>query len=298
MSFAALFEIHLEEKEGGPLNCNLGSLIIATLLLAGCQSSPEVDASLKVYVFDCGRMNFDSVEAFGVSDHETDVRDLIAPCYVVEHNKGRLLWEGGLASSLVDVAGWQEMEGGWRMQLDSTFAQQLSVIDLSVGDFDYVSFSHFHFDHVGIANELEGAKLIIPRAEYDDAFADVVTTPGFEPSLYDRFGGPNTIVIDGEYDVFGDARVRLLPAPGHTAGHQVLFLDLAQTGPVVLSGDLHILRVGQEGKRVPTFSADSAQTAESMDRIEAFLDSTGADLWLGHDVARYDQLLKPPQYNW
>lgn len=269
------------------------------LVLCGCYSNlKKVDAPLKLYVFDCGRLNFDSVEAFGVSDDETAVRDLVVPCYVIEHEKGRLLWEGGLASSVKEAGGWKEMLGGWRMRLDRTFAEQIAAIGLSMRDFDYASFSHFHLDHVGVANELEGTTLIIQRAEYENAFADSVTTPGFEPSLYDRFGASNTFVIDGEYEVFGDASVRLIPAPGHTAGHQVLYLDLARTGPVVLSGDLHILRAGREGKRVPPISADSAKAAESIDRIEAFLDSSGAELWIGHDVARFDQLLKPPEYNW
>ncbi len=42
-----------------------------------------------------------------------------------------------------------------------------------------------------------------------------------------------------EYDVFGDGTVVIMAAPGHSPGHQVLFLKLKKTGPVVLSGDLY-----------------------------------------------------------
>ena len=273
------------------------SIIILTLFITGCNPDPEARASLKLFVFDCGRINYDSVAPLGIADHETEVRDLIVPCYIIEHKKGRLLWEGGLPSSLREVDGWQEMDGGWRMRLDRTFEAQIAELDLSMRDFDYVSFSHFHFDHVGIANELEGAKLIIQQREYEAAFADSVTVPGFNPALYDNLRESEKIILEGEYDVFGDGRVRLIPAPGHTSGHQVLYLDLSETGPVVLSGDLYIFRVAREERRVPPFNADSTQTLESMDRIEAFLEGLGANLWIGHELAQFNQRKKPPRYH-
>ena len=124
-----------------------------------------------------------------------------------------------------------------------------------------------------------------------------MTTPGFEPELYNEIPESDIIVVDGEHDVFGDGRVRLLPAPGHTLGHQVLFLDLPETGPIVLSGDLYVFRVAREERRVFPFDADAAQSLKSMERIEKFLEETGAELWIGHELARFEQLKKPPQYN-
>ncbi len=155
-----------------------------TFIFAGCSLNPKGQAPLKLYVFECGRLKFDSIETFGIADNETEVRELIVPCYIIEHEKGRLLWEGGLQSSLAKVDGWQEMEGGWRMRLDRTFKEQIAKLNLTMSDFDYLSFSHFHFDHVGIANEVKGAKLIIQKREYEAAFAESVTVPAFVPELY------------------------------------------------------------------------------------------------------------------
>ena len=271
---------------------------ITVLIAFGCRSNPATETSLKLYVFDCGRLNFDSIEPFfGISDDETDVRDFVVPCYVIEHEKGRLLWEGGLPSDLTDIDGWKEMEGGWRMRLDKTFQEQIAEIGLSMSDFDYMSFSHFHFDHVGIANEVKGAKLIIQKREYEAAFADSVTAPGFSPELYTNLKEAEKIIIEGEYDVFGDGRVRLIPAPGHTLGHQVLYLDLPETGPIVLSGDLYVLRIGRENRQILPIDVDSTQSRESMNRIEAFLEKTGAELWIGHELAHFNRLKKPPQYH-
>ncbi len=271
--------------------------VFVTLIFAGCNSNSKVKTPLKLYVLECGRLSYDSIEAFGIAEHETEVRELVVPCYIIEHEKGRLLWEGGLPSNLADVDGWREMEGGWRMRLDTTFREQIAALDLSMRDFDYMSFSHFHFDHVGIANEVEGAKLIIPKREYEAAFADSVTVPGFSPELYKNLHKSEQIIIEEEYDVFDDGRVRLIPAPGHTPGHQVLFLDLPETGPIVLSGDLYHFKVSREYKRVPTFNVDSTQSLESMNQIEAFLEKTGAELWIEHELAQFNRLKKSPQYH-
>ena len=204
-----------------------------------------------------------------------------------------MLWEGGLPSRVAESGGWQEMEGGWRMRLDVPFAEQLAARGLGMDDFDYVAFSHFHFDHVGVANELEGATLIIQRPELEAAFADEVTVPGFDLEVYDNLRSAEKIVVDGEHDVFGDGRVRLIPAPGHTPGHQILFLDLEETGPIVLSGDLYVLPIGREQKRLLPIDFDSDQSRDSMQRIETLLEETGSELWIGHDLATFERLARP-----
>ena len=45
-------------------------------------------AGPKLYVFDCGRIRLASVEAFNLKETDTDVREVAAPCYVVDHPKG------------------------------------------------------------------------------------------------------------------------------------------------------------------------------------------------------------------
>ena len=85
-------------------------------------------------------------------------------------------------------------------------------------------------------------------------------------------------------------------APGHTPGHQVLFVDLVETGPIVLSGDLYHFPENRLLKRVPTFNFDDTQTLESMGLVEDFLITTGARLWIEHDIATNVLLDKSPAY--
>ena len=274
----------------------LGILLCALLALAGCTGveapAPEQRAGLKLYVFDCGRIQFASIEAFSITDSETEVRVLAVPCYVVEHDRGRLFWDGGLPSATADTKGWQGE--GMQTRLDRTLVVQLATSDLDLGSFDFMAFSHMHFDHIGVANEIEGATWLTQQAEYDAAFADPVTTPGFVPALYNKLEDSEKIFIDRDHDVFGDGRVRIISAPGHTPGHQVLFLDLEETGPLVLSGDLYHFALSREERRVPTFNDDAQATLESMDKVEKLLEESGAELWIQHEMALFERLNKAP----
>ena len=248
--------------------------------------SPPVEtpaeASLKLYVFDCGHLRFESVANFGIDDDETDVREMIVPCYIVDHPDGRMLWDGGLPSARVD----------------KPLAQQLAELDLGfdLGSLNYVAFSHMHFDHSGVANEVEGATWLVQQAEYDAMFTNPVTGPGNQPELYENLRNADRVLLNGDHDVFGDGRVRILSAPGHTPGHQILFLDLAETGPLVLSGDLYHFRLSRAERRVPGFNADAEMTLQSMERVEAFVAEVGATLWIEHDLALFEELDKAPAY--
>ena len=75
-------------------------LFLSTGLIA-CQQQSDTAAEAPVagsdttgpnlYVFDCGRIRLPNIEAFNLQETDTDVRELSAPCYVVDHAKGQLL---------------------------------------------------------------------------------------------------------------------------------------------------------------------------------------------------------------
>ncbi|MEC8074563.1 MAG: hypothetical protein VX122_00310, partial [Pseudomonadota bacterium] len=58
------------------------------------------DASVQLYVFNCGDFRFPSVANFSIGDDETTVRELVVPCYIINHPRGTLLWDGGLPSAI------------------------------------------------------------------------------------------------------------------------------------------------------------------------------------------------------
>ncbi len=97
----------------------------------------------------------------------------------------------------------------------------------------------FHFDHLANANAFAGSTWLVRQVERDVMFADPPSTRTVR-SYFTALKNSKTVIIqDDEYDVFGDKTVIIKAAPGHSPGHQVLFVKLAKTGPVVLSGDLY-----------------------------------------------------------
>jgi N-acyl homoserine lactone hydrolase len=91
-------------------------------------------------------------------------------------------------------------------------------------------------------------------------------------------------VLNGEdRDVFGDGTVVIKSSPGHTPGHQSLFLKLANTGNVLLSGDLYHYPEEITYKKVPNFDTDGEQTRKSRGVIEDFVKANHAQLWIQHD---------------
>jgi glyoxylase-like metal-dependent hydrolase (beta-lactamase superfamily II) len=85
-------------------------------------------------------------------------------------------------------------------------------------------------------------------------------------------------------------------APGHTPGHQVLFVRLAKQGPIVLAGDLYHYPEERTTGRVPSFEFNVEQSKASRQKIEAFLKQTKARLWIEHDIATHANVPKSPAY--
>ena len=123
-----------------------------------------------------------------------------------------------------------------------------------------------------------------------------MTIPFYAPADYEGLRDAKKIILQGDHDVFGDGTVQILTAPGHTPGHQVLFVDLENTGPLVLSGDRYHFRVSREQRYVPQFNHDAPMTLKSMARIERFVDDRQASFWIEHDLAAFEEQKKAPEF--
>src|SRR5205807_7977178 len=157
-------------------------------------------------------------------------------------------------------------------------------------------FSHFHWDHVGNANLFATATWLVRPREREIMFADP-PSPRTEPANYTALRNSKTIIIGtSDYDVFGDGSVVIKSAAGHSPDHQVLFVRLAKTGPVLLSGDLYHYPEERKLNRVPTTEFNAEQTAASRAAIEAFVKKTGAQLWIQHDFNANAKLKKAPAF--
>ena len=153
-----------------------------------------------------------------------------------------------------------------------------------------------HFDHVGNANDFAGPATtwLVQKVERDAMFGDNVLPPTINPD-YAALKTARTQLLNGDHDVFGDGTVVIKSTPGHTVGHQVLFLKLPKTGAVVLSGDLYHYPGERTLGRMPE-REKTAGTPESRAKVEALVKETGGQLWIGHDIVGFAKLKKSPEY--
>ncbi len=91
--------------------------------------------------------------------------------------------------------------------------------------------THLHFDHCGGNRLYAGVPIHVQSRELDDAR----TQDGYTVGEWVDFDGADYVEHDGEATVLPG--IRLLPTPGHTAGHQAVLVD-APGGLVVLGGDV------------------------------------------------------------
>ena len=96
--------------------------------------------------------------------------------------------------------------------------------------------------------------------------------------------GSKVDAISGDRDVFGDGTVTILSTPGHTPGETSLLVRLAQTGPVLLSGDVAHFEEQFASRGVPGFNFDRAQTLASMERLTGIAKVLKATLVVQHDA--------------
>ena len=139
--------------------------------------------------------------------------------HVIDHPEGRVLVDTGMTELHPAVADMDPRV----MPLDEQDGFDVGSIDLVVN-------THLHYDHCGGNRLFAGVPIHVQRRELEDALGpedytirEWVDAPGVED-----------VPVDGALELLPG--IRLLPAPGHTPGSQVVLVDTAD-GLVVIAGD-------------------------------------------------------------
>ena len=180
--------------------------------------------------------------------------------HAVEHRDGVFLFDNGV--------------GFGNAEVESTFTPRVTAIEdalaghgISLADVTGVSNCHLHFDHSGQNVRIpKGVPIFVQRAEWAKVHEPDYTVPEWIDAP-----GLTYEVLDGEIEVAPG--LRLIPTPGHTAGHQSLVLD-ASDGTVVLAGQAVQSRSEWEGSTEPSKSGASAAPdpgyPSSVERLRSF----------------------------
>jgi N-acyl homoserine lactone hydrolase len=276
-------------------------MCIATLLFAGCSKNTETTAIVatgpKLYILDCGSIKPMDPALFSLKKEEVkgDV-SFASPCYLVVHPKGTLVWDVGQVPDKDIPDNGTEVVQQEILKATRRLSTQLSALGHPIESINYVAMSHYHADHTANANAFAKSTWIVQQAEYEMMFKEGEV--GIRsPETYKDLKETKRITLNNaDHDVFGDGTVIVKTAPGHTPGHQMLFLRLAKFGPLLLEGDLYHLPEERTLDRVPTFDFDAAMTRATRVKAEAFLKETGATMWIQHDPPTYAGLKKAPEF--
>lgn len=271
---------------------------VTGILASAQQRAPKPPKTPRLYVFDCGTLDSKDpadFDRFRLKREEVVTEKMSVGCYLVVHPKGTLMWDAGaVPDSAFKPGAASAME---RYATEATpLKTQLAAAGYAPGDIAYLAMSHFHWDHIANADQFAGATWLVRQIERDAMFAEP-PSPRTNPAYFQKLRNSKTVIVkDDDYDVFGDGTVVLKFTPGHTLGHQALFVKLAKSGPVLISGDLYHYPEERSLNRIPNFDMDEKQTATSRAAVEAFLKKTHAQLWIQHDITAFTKLKKAPGY--
>ena len=275
------------------------ALTAMPIALAGCASveSAAGSGSPRLYILDCGTIAPMDPALFGVTASEVNREvTFVTPCYLVVHPQGTLIWDVGQVPDRDIPDDGTEVVQQNILKATRRLAPQLAALGYQPTDITYIAMSHYHADHTANANLFAGSTWIVQQAEYGIMFSDAQV--GIRsPETYRDLRNARRITLDNaDHDVFGDGSVIIKTAPGHTPGHQMLFLRLAKFGPLLLAGDLYHVPEEKTLDRVPTFEFDAAMTRATRKKVDEFLGQTGATMWIQHDPPTNATLKKAPEY--
>ena len=160
-------------------------------------------------------MQLDDVRAIQYGDVLVEGDRWPNSIHVIEHPDGRILVDTGMIDST------PELDEQWGIRFDP---------DKIPRDVVCVANTHLHFDHCGGNRLFGGIPIHVQRVEREAAREPDYTIPEWV-----EFDGATYVEHDGEAEIA--AGVRVLPTPGHTAGHQSVLVD-TDDGLVVLAGDV------------------------------------------------------------
>ena len=275
------------------LGVGLLATAVAQTPASGTHAQALAPAEIRLYTINCGHLEFKDLSFFSdTGDYDGGKSGVIAvPCFVIRHPKGILVWDTGLSPQFPKGVNAAGVSGG----IDVPVTTLLAQIGLQPADVTYLAFSHLHSDHTGNANLFKSATWIMNKTELAWALAGGSGSP-VDVSTFSAYKTAKTHMIDADYDVFGDGTVRILKAPGHTPGHQVLLLKLPRAGAVILAGDLYHFRADRASRLVPLFNTDRADTLASFDRVERLAHNTHARVVIEHDPEDFKAMPKFPAY--
>jgi N-acyl homoserine lactone hydrolase len=170
--------------------------------------------------------------------------------WLIEHPEGPIVVDTGETSRAAEPGYLTPWHPYFRLAVrewvrpEDEIGPQLRGLGIAPEDVRRVVLTHFHTDHAGGLAHFHDSEIVTSRRAFEEArglagkvrgFLPQHWPAGFAPTALDFDGGPfGPFLSSASLTAAGD--VRLLPTPGHTAGHVSVAVEEDDT-VVFLAGD-------------------------------------------------------------
>lgn len=245
--------------------------------------------------------------AIGLRLPKDEWLDLPVPAFLVEHpGVGPILIDTGFHPS-VAVNPKQNLGRmapfifrDLQMDPSDAVSARLRKRHIHPSEVRVVVMTHLHLDHASAIAEFPEATFIVSKPEWAaatnsgprDGYVKRQFDHGFDYRLVD-FGSAATSSFAGfgrSLDLFGDASVRVVSTPGHSAGHMSVLLR-AKERELLVAGDAIYLRRTLDEEHLPFRMDDEHLFRRSLREIRQYAKQTpGALIIPGHDWQAWQEL--------
>jgi N-acyl homoserine lactone hydrolase len=171
--------------------------------------------------------------------------------HVIDHPDARVLVDTGMTQLHPAVA-----------DMDPRLTPLSAQADFDVASIDVVINTHLHFDHCGGNHLFTGKPIYVQRRELNDARSE----DDYTIREWIEAPGVQYVPVDGALELLPG--LRLVPAPGHTRGSQVVVVETGGRS-VVIGGDMAV------------FLAELDEPRTEGQRLVRALDPE--EVWLSHE---------------
>jgi N-acyl homoserine lactone hydrolase len=142
--------------------------------------------------------------------------------HVIDHPDARVLVDTGMTMLHPAVA-----------DMDPRLTPLSAQANFDLASIDIVINTHLHYDHCGGNHLFTGRPIYVQRRELDDARGQ----DNYTIREWVEAPGVQYVPVDGALDLLPG--LRLVPAPGHTPGSQIVLVEMGGRS-VVVGGDMAV----------------------------------------------------------
>ncbi len=271
------------------------------LLLTAAAVAQAVD--IKVYAFKGGVLKTQT--QFMLKDTRPGTPlDIPIPFLVLQHGKEWVAFDTGCNGQAI-----RDPVGYWGAAVvkdfapvfepDQEFRKAIKVLALEPRDFKAVIISHGHVDHAGAIDNFVDTRVPIyfqktELAEIRKMIVDQKAAPAYNLGDFKHLTELNIREIEGPFDLFGDGSVLVLPTPGHTPGHQSLYVRLSARQAFIYCSDALYMLETMDKLIAPALAWDVGGTLQNISWFK-FAQQIGIRIIPSHDPGYWDKCAWAPQ---